>query len=294
MRYGVGYKGSKSRIARDIIGVLPPGSRLIDLFGGGGAISHCAFESGKWSEIIYSDNEPSIVSLVKGLFNGDFRSKSALYAWVSRERFYAEKDNDPIIRWVWSFSNNGKDYLYGANIEPQKEAIHRAIVDKVYSKTFLDITGGTVPFYHHSITDRKKDWLRFCRLVLHSVDFNRVPHLERLTIIQSVINLEQITGACGGLSGIECLCRDYKSYEYCEGDIVYCDPPYAKTKCDSYSGFNNKAFWDWARTIPCYVSEYHAPQGFTQIWEKAVPVLSTSDGNSRKTIERLFKSPACK
>lgn len=289
MRYGIGYKGSKSRIARDICEALPPGSRLIDLFGGGGSISHCGAESGKWGRVVYSDHEPSIVALVSALFNGDFRSKVGQFDWVSRDRFYAEKDTNPVIRWVWSFGNNGQSYLYGANLEPQKEAIHRAIVDKVYLKTFLDITGGAVPFYHHTIEERKGDWLRFCRMCLHSVDRFRVPHLERLTNLHKV-NLDQFSHD----SRIECLCRDYSEYEYREGDIVYCDPPYAKTKCDSYAGFDNKAFWDWARTIPCYVSEYHAPQGFTQVWEKAVPVLSTSDGNSRKTIERLFKSQACK
>jgi 16S rRNA G966 N2-methylase RsmD len=212
---------------------------------------------------------------------------------VSRERFYSEKDTNPVVRWVWSFSNNGKDYLYGVNVEPKKEAIHKAIVDKVYSNQFLEITGGQIPFYHHTVEERKKDWLAFCRMNIHSVDQNRVPHLERLQRIQSVTNIEQIKNF-NPLSGIQCLCRDYKEYEYREGDIVYCDPPYANTKCDSYAGFDNKAFWEWARTIPCYVSEYRAPAGFIPIWQKEIQILSTSDGNSRKTIERLFKSPACK
>ncbi len=34
--YGVPYQGNKSRIADIIIKVLPPGERLVDLFGGGG------------------------------------------------------------------------------------------------------------------------------------------------------------------------------------------------------------------------------------------------------------------
>lgn len=75
-------------------------------------------------------------------------------------------------------------------------------------------------------------------------------------------------------------------------DIVYCDPPYSQTNCGSYSGFNSDEFWQWARHIPCYISEYSAPDDFECIWEKKVCVLSTADGNGRKTIERLFKSPA--
>ena len=40
--YGVPYQGNKSRIADIIISLLPSGSRLVDLFGGGGALSHIA------------------------------------------------------------------------------------------------------------------------------------------------------------------------------------------------------------------------------------------------------------
>uniref|UniRef100_UPI00387041B0 ParB N-terminal domain-containing protein n=1 Tax=Ruminococcus sp. TaxID=41978 RepID=UPI00387041B0 len=36
--YGVPYQGNKSRIADIIISLLPEGDRLVDLFGGGGAI----------------------------------------------------------------------------------------------------------------------------------------------------------------------------------------------------------------------------------------------------------------
>lgn len=46
--YGVPYQGNKSRIADIIINILPQGKRLVDLFGGGGAITHCGMLSGKW------------------------------------------------------------------------------------------------------------------------------------------------------------------------------------------------------------------------------------------------------
>ena len=47
MNYGFPYMGSKSKIAKQVINSLPAGKRLIDLFGGGGAITHCAVESKK-------------------------------------------------------------------------------------------------------------------------------------------------------------------------------------------------------------------------------------------------------
>lgn len=46
--YGVPYQGNKSRIADIIINILPKGKRLVDLFGGGGAITHCGMLSENW------------------------------------------------------------------------------------------------------------------------------------------------------------------------------------------------------------------------------------------------------
>ena len=50
--YGVPYQGNKSRIADIIINILPQGKRLVDLFGGGGAITHCGMLSGKWGGVL--------------------------------------------------------------------------------------------------------------------------------------------------------------------------------------------------------------------------------------------------
>jgi len=38
MGYGIGYRGSKNKIAEEILEQLPSGNRLVDLFGGGGAL----------------------------------------------------------------------------------------------------------------------------------------------------------------------------------------------------------------------------------------------------------------
>lgn len=56
--YGVPYSGSKNRLAEDIIDMLPAGDRLVDLFAGGCAITHCALMSGKWKKILNNDRYP--------------------------------------------------------------------------------------------------------------------------------------------------------------------------------------------------------------------------------------------
>lgn len=282
MRYGIGYKGSKSRIAKDIINLLPKGNRFIDLFGGGGAISHCASLSGKYNEVIYNDLNSSIYTLVKNTFSGFYNDNPSLFDWVSRVRFKDEKENNPLIRWIWSFNNNGLDYMYSKSLEPQKEAIHRAIVNKEYSKLFLELTNGIIPFNSTCILNRKSEWYSFCRSVLHTNDKYRLVSLERL------IRLESFTH----LTNISFLNTTYTDYTYQEGDVVYCDIPYSNTKCDSYAGFNHNEFLQWCRKIPCYISEYSMPDDFIVIYSKNIPcTVNRIHGSTLRADEKLFKSP---
>ena len=48
MRYGIPYKGSKNSIAEWIIAELPKADTFVDLFMGGGAVTHVALISGKY------------------------------------------------------------------------------------------------------------------------------------------------------------------------------------------------------------------------------------------------------
>lgn len=53
--YGVPYRGSKNKLAEDIIALLPKGKRFVDLFAVGCAMTHCALLSGKWESILSND-----------------------------------------------------------------------------------------------------------------------------------------------------------------------------------------------------------------------------------------------
>lgn len=64
--------------------------------------------------------------IIKGKLQPDYR-------WVSREEFHRLKDTDPIVQIVWSFGNNGRDYLYGKDREELKKAMHYAVVFGDYS-----------------------------------------------------------------------------------------------------------------------------------------------------------------
>lgn len=123
--YGIGYQGSKNRIAKDIIGVLPSGERLVDLFAGGCSITHFAMLSGKYKEFLANDIDVRIPQTFKDAIDGKFADERR---WISRDDFFKLKDSDMYARLCFSFGNNQKDYLYNKAIEPYKKACHYAIV----------------------------------------------------------------------------------------------------------------------------------------------------------------------
>lgn len=152
MRYGLPYKGSKNRIARDIISFLPPGESLVDLFAGGCAITHAALEAcdgiaPKWNEIICNDIDPLAISLFRDCIDGKYTVENHKQ-WISREDFHRMKDSNAWVRYCWSFGNNGLNYMYSREIEPWKRALHGAYVLNDY--TLLEEIVGTIPGEHKS------------------------------------------------------------------------------------------------------------------------------------------------
>ena len=123
--YGIPYMGSKNRIAKKIIDFLPSGETLVDLFGGGGAITDCANESNKWEHIIYNElNELPYKCFLKAL-RGEYENEDR---WISRQDFINLKDTDEYVACCFSFGNNFRNYMYNEKIEPYKRAYHYAIV----------------------------------------------------------------------------------------------------------------------------------------------------------------------
>lgn len=122
MRLGVPYQGSKNAIARDIIACLPRGNRFVDLFAGGCAMTHAAILSGKYETFLANDIHGFGVRLFRDAIAG--KCNGAWRHWVSREEFFAKRDTDPLVALCWSFSNNGRDYLYATTKDAAKRAEH--------------------------------------------------------------------------------------------------------------------------------------------------------------------------
>lgn len=121
MSYGVPYQGSKSKLAAEIVNLLPKGSELVDVFAGGCAVTHAALLSGKWERIRANDLDGRGLRLFIDAANGRYKDKSR---WIGREEFYQLKDKDPYVALCWSFSNGMETYLYNVENEPFKKILH--------------------------------------------------------------------------------------------------------------------------------------------------------------------------
>jgi site-specific DNA-adenine methylase len=237
--YGVPYKGSKNKIAKQIIDFLPSGGTLYDLFAGGCAITHCAMESGKYDRYIVNDIEPGITQLFIDAVNGKYANEKR---WISREDFFKLKESDPYVKYCWSFGNNGRDYLYSKEIEPLKKHLHNI-------------------FFAENSQEARLEWKAFIRDFCTSKQslesLQRLQSLESLQRLQSLESLQR-------LQSLERLCTDYGNIRIESDAVIYCDIPYKNTNRygDEKAEFDYNSFYDWAcsQNVPVFISEYDMPE----------------------------------
>lgn len=340
MSFGMPYKGSKSAIARDIVGVLPAGTRLVELFCGGCAVTDYARrKTDKYSEFLVNDIDGRNPSLFMKAIAGGFRDEDR---WISRDDFFRLKETDDYARICFSFGNDGKTYMYGSPIEPYKRAIHHIVFWEDYGP-MQELCPAVVDCIHEYCDgkDRKGRRLSLGKAVAehvkrsNSVEYwqsnpmfravkvkwseerrgmkgseimgniadaemdgqqslQSLQNLERLQSLQSLESLERLERLerrqpVEATVHVIATSEDYRDYEYREGDVVYCDPPYAGA--EGYGGeFDHDAFWEWVRTrpYPVYVSEYRAPDDFIPVWEKKKRSLLNDANLSEPVIEKLF------
>lgn len=70
------------------------------------------------------------MNLLKDSIAGNYKDEKR---WISREEFKMLKDVSGYVKYCWSFGCGGRNYLYSAEIEPWKKALHYARVLNDYS-----------------------------------------------------------------------------------------------------------------------------------------------------------------
>ena len=305
--YGVGYQGSKNRIAEKLMNVLPNGNRFVDLFSGGCAMTHCAMMSGKYNEYLCNDLYPHAQNLFQQAITTGFDDPKYL-RWISREDFFKYKDSDDLVRCCWSFGNNQNNYMYGKNIEPFKKALHYACVyddwsyfkyttvaDDVIQK-LKDCVDG-IPVLQ--MNERRLKMTQIVRYkerittgsILQNIDrLNNVMSIDRW-YIENIWILDRLKSIQQTDQNITFTSMDYRNYEHKEGDVVYCDPPYKGTGDYDNNTFDHDAFYEWVRSMdyPVYFSEYYAPDDFVSIFNTQLEkIMSGGKSAHNKATEHLF------
>lgn len=292
-RYGVPYKGSKNQIAEKIIDVLPAAANFYDLFAGGCAVTHAAIKKGKWQNYIINDIDGAPTELFVNAIKGKYENEKR---WISRESFKQLRENDPYVRYCWSFCNNGRSYLYGKGIEPWKKALHFARVKgdcSLLAEMGIDSDGSREDIRIHYEEYKEKYAKYILKLENKPYDMRQLESLQNLESLQRLKGLQSLEG----LEFVERLVGDYQSVRLKPDSIIYCDIPYRNTSVscrrDEYgAGFDYERFYSWAeqQVLPVFISEYSMPEErFEVIAEFPKRVLFAGNDSRKLVSERIYR-----
>jgi site-specific DNA-adenine methylase len=290
-KYGMPYMGSKSKIADDILSVLPDGKRFVDLFGGGGAMTHAALLSGKYESVLYNDYDSLVVDLFQRAISGEFNYDKFTPEWIDREKFFKEKDNDGYIAICWSFGNKRTSYAFGKEIEHYKKAAHNYVIFDIWNDILT-------PFLQDNrlkskdLHERRIEYIRIVRQRVKEIykkdimEYRQLQQLEQLERLQQLQQLEELVR----LERLQLSNNSYTNFKYQSGDIVYCDIPYKDKEKYNNNNFNTEEFFNWCRKQPydIYISEENAPEDFQEIWKKPQKRILSATTNNVHAVEKLF------
>lgn len=282
MKYGIPYTGSKNSIAEKIINVLPPAEHFYDLFGGGGAISHCALLSGKYKYVHYNELDPLVFKGFKMAVNGEFENENR---WISREDFFKLKDSDPYVAICFSFGNNLRTYCYSKEKEPFKQAAHNFLFfnDKSEIEKYVPID---IEFTSDEVNTKRLEFQRYLK-----------PHIDKIksycncnsknptNVLQSLERLERLNNF-NDIKNIVCTNLSYDELDFETDSVIYCDPPYIGTHKYKVN-FNFDAFYEWARIQEnIFISEYKMPNDFCEL--TSIDKICLLNKSHKKVQEKIF------
>ena len=265
--YGLPYTGSKNKLAEKIVKHFPEADTLVDVFFGGGAITHCAIVHNKFKNYIANDIRTTpqfFKDCIEGKYSNDLR-------WISAKDFEDSSRDDWFVRLCWSFSNNCNNYLYSRTNAPYKKAFHYAICFddfKLLKERYPKYVCDKIKEYLKDIP--VESWNERRLAAMHAIkelikahpteltikDFccgtesgcNLQQNLERLNRLQNLENLQRIN-CCTHLTRINRIKNIEASkntftldnittynYDYHlltdiipDNSVVYLDPPYKGT-----------------------------------------------------------------
>lgn len=272
VKYGLPYMGSKSKIIDQIARYFPNADHFYDLFGGGFSVSHYMLlnRSKSYKYFHYNEIRKGLCDLIKDAINGKYNYDVFKPEWITRERFEAEKETNAYIKIIWSFGNNGKDYIFGKEIENQKRSMHNAIVFDQFDDWFIKTFKIEKWPYTLNITGKR---LFLKRLINTRVELQQLQQLERLERLER----------------LEFTNLSYEQIEIKENSVIYCDIPYKGT-AEYSNSFNHKKFFDWAseQKNPVFISEYNIDDDRFYLIKKIKHRSTLSSSANNEVVEKLY------
>ena len=265
MNLGLPYKGSKNTIAEDIVKCLPRGGKLLDACCGGGAVLMAAAMSLRWEKVVGNDLNPATIALLDAvlIYKGQIEYEHPPVC--TRQDFYnslqriANGDftiQDCVNKYCASFGNDGKTYLYGADIEDYKLTAERMLTAE-------------------KLDERRKHYRKFYTICERASRLNELQYLQRIQSIERLERLERL---------------DIFEIDYNEYDVVYFDIPYKGTNKYDFE-FDYDRFYDFFASLgkPAFLSEYNAPFEAVATFDKAQNMAaSVSSTGKKESLEKLY------
>ena len=277
MNLGLPYKGSKNTIAEDLVKCMPRGKKFLDACCGGGAVLMAAAMSGRWEKVVGNDLNAATIALLDAVLIHKGQIEYEHPTVCTRDDFFhsiQRIDNgdftiqDCVNKYCASFGNDGKTYLYGADIEECKTT-----AEMMLSSSKLE--------------DRRLFYRKFIRFLLGDFSDERIHSLLNLQNLNQLERLQRLE-RLERLERIERL--DIFNINYSEFDIVYFDIPYKGTNKYDFE-FDYDRFYDLFASLgkPAFFSEYDAQFNVVATFDKAQNMAaSVGSTGKKKSLEKLY------
>ena len=254
-------------IAEDIVKALPPGGKILDACCGGGAVLMALATSMKYDAVVGNDLNAATIKLLDAVLIHKGQIDYEHPEPCTRNDFFVSLQRinngdftvqDCVNKYCASFGNDGKTYLYGADVEEYKLTAERML---------------TAP----KLDERRKYYRHFVDICEKKESVNVLQYLQRIQSLERLERLERLDRL------------DIFSIDYSEFNIVYFDIPYKGTNKYDFE-FDYDRFYDLfsSLNIPAFLSEYDAP--FTCVAEfKKAQLMAAAVGSTKSTPkEKLY------
>lgn len=267
-KWGLPYIGSKSKIAEDILKHIPNADTFVELFAGGGALTHCAIATGRtFKKYVLCEKNLGIAKALAAVIkdpDGILNIDNVRY--ISKSEYYDIRNNADkyngrscLALLLYSFGTDAQTYVCSSVKEPLlREALSNYTLEEAAE---------------HNKT------ARIIALRLDSIKKMARCFKEHPNVVVSVICSDSVKDAL----------------DFGDNCVIYADPPYegehSHYKCHNVGSI--KTFlenYKLGKNSSIYVSEHndYTLRDYTKIWCKHIKYTISATEPPKDTTEILL------